>query len=166
MEIETIEKMAFVKLGFNHLETKKLVDNLNLVLANYQLHYQKLRNFHWNIEGSDFFDLHGKFEEEYNKVQLRIDEIAERIRVFGKKPVSNLSDYLELSEIKEVKTDLVASEMVQEVLNDFEKLHSFFSDTISTATDVDDKVTEDIMIGFMRDTEKTHWMLTSWLKKS
>lgn len=164
MELETKEKKAFAKLGFSKLETEKLVDNLNLALANYHLHYQKLRNFHWNIEGASFFELHEKFEEEYNKVQLRIDEIAERIRVFDKKPVSNLSDYLELSEIKESKSELSPKEMVKELLNDMEILLSVCADTIKTAEEIDDKSTEDLMIQFMQDTEKTHWMFTAWLK--
>lgn len=164
METAVKEQRTFEKLGFNKKETGKLVDNLNLVLANYHIHYQKLRNFHWNIVGADFFDLHNKFEEEYNKVQLRIDEVAERIRVFGKTPVSNLSDYLELSEIKEQKGQLSPNKMVNEILNDFEILLSFLLDTIKTAEDIDDKVTEDLMTEFMRDTEKTHWMFTAWNK--
>lgn len=88
------------KLGFDNEETKEIVESLNKLMANYHVHYQKLRNYHWNVEGHSFFELHEFFELEYNAVKLQIDEIAERIRVFGKKPVSTLKEYLEISEIK------------------------------------------------------------------
>ena len=83
---------TFAKLGFSHLETAEIVLNLNKLLANYHVHYQKLRNFHWNVEGPEFFELHQKFEEQYNEVKVNIDDIAERIRIFDKKPMSTLSE--------------------------------------------------------------------------
>src|SRR6056297_1340775 len=96
------------KLGFSEEETKDVVTTLNKLLANYQVHYQKLRNFHWNVEGKDFFELHEQFEEEYDAVKLQIDEIAERIRVFGKKPISTMQGYLDAAEIKEAGEDVKA----------------------------------------------------------
>jgi starvation-inducible DNA-binding protein len=46
--------MTYKKLGFEKEETEEIVEALNLLLANYHVHYQKLRNFHWNVEGPDF----------------------------------------------------------------------------------------------------------------
>lgn len=70
-----------------HLSTKSgktdtLVNKLNALLANYHVFYQKLRNFHWNVKGDDFFDQHEKFEQYYDTTKLNIDVIAERIRVW------------------------------------------------------------------------------------
>ena len=90
---------TYKKLGFSNEETQELVDHLNKLLANYQVHYQKLRNFHWNVEGPDFFDLHEQFEIEYDAVKAQIDEIAERIRVFGANPISTMQGYLDVAEI-------------------------------------------------------------------
>src|ERR1041384_7583830 len=77
-----------VKLGWTAKETDKISKALNDLLANYSVHYQKLRNYHWNVKGSDFFDLHIEFEQQYTEAQQNIDDIAERIRVFSKTPVS------------------------------------------------------------------------------
>ena len=59
MEVLEKEKMkemrTFRKLGFSSVETNDVVKTLNLLLANYQVHYQKLRDFHWNVTGSRFF---------------------------------------------------------------------------------------------------------------
>ena len=56
------EMKTFRKIGFSSVETNNVVKALNLLLANYQVHYQKLRDFHWNVTGPDFFDLHEQFE--------------------------------------------------------------------------------------------------------
>lgn len=167
METQTATKSekAYVKLGFTHLETEELVNAMNLLLANYHVHYQKLRNFHWNVEGPDFFDLHKKFEEQYEEVKLNIDVLAERIRIFGKKPVSTLGEYLELAEIREVGNDLRPYEMVQEVLTDFEDLLSFMTNVLDAANRVGDAATDDMVTGFIRRMEKIHWMLTAWTKE-
>ena len=156
---------TYKKLGFDSEETKDVVENLNKLLANLHVHYQKLRNYHWNVEGPDFFDIHETFEEEYNEVKLEIDEVAERIRVFGKTPYSTLSKYLEVSEIKETGTDLNADEMVKEILKDFEILLSFMVDTIEAAEKIGDISTDDLITGFMKRREKKHWMLTAFSKK-
>ena len=66
-------------LGLDKDKTALTVDELNILLADYHLYYQKLRNFHWNVIGKNFFDLHEKFEEMYDDAKLKIDEIAERV---------------------------------------------------------------------------------------
>ena len=111
---------TYKKLGFSNEETQELVDHLNKLLANYQVHYQKLRNFHWNVEGPDFFDLHEQFEIEYDAVKAQIDEIAERIRVFGANPISTMQGYLDVAEIEEAPENTDSTTMVDEVLKDYE----------------------------------------------
>jgi starvation-inducible DNA-binding protein len=153
------------KLGFDKTEAATLVEALNQLLANYHLHYQKLRNFHWNVKGADFFDLHEQFEERYNISKESIDEIAERIRTFGHTPLSNLSDYMKLSTIKESKSDLAAEKMVQEILKDYEILLSFLTDAMNAAIDMGDVGTQDMLNTLIQDMEKHHWMLSSFLGK-
>ncbi len=157
---------TYKKLGFESEETKEVVKNLNLLLANLHVHYQKLRNYHWNVTGADFFDIHETTEAEYNEVILEIDEIAERIRVFGATPISTLKEYLEVSEIKETGTDLESMEMVKEILRDQEVLLSFMVETIEAARAIGDISTDDLVTGFMKRREKMHWMLTSFVKES
>ncbi len=153
------------KLGFDQKETERLVEVMNTLLANYHLHYQKLRNFHWNVKGADFFDLHEQFEQRYDIAKESIDEIAERIRVFGQTPLSNLTDYLEHSNIKEAKTDVEAEDMVKEILKDYEILLSFLTDAMNAAIDIGDVGTEDMLNTFIQDMEKHHWMFSSFLGK-
>src|SRR5690625_654717 len=105
-------------MSFLNLDKEKVnatAKELNLLLADYHLYYQKLRNFHWNITGRDFFILHDKFEEMYNDTQVKIDEIAERILTLRFRPVSNYSEYLEKSNLKEASTSLRSEEHTSEL---------------------------------------------------
>ena len=162
MKKEEKAKKPFKKLGFSKLETAEIVKRMNLLLANYHVHYQKLRNYHWNVKGPDFFDIHEQFEIAYDEAKVNIDDIAERIRVFGQTPMSTLKEYLETSEIRETTTDLSSDEMVKEIINDFEILLSFMSDVVDSAIEIGDVGTEDLMKNFMKRIEKTHWMLTAF----
>lgn len=157
-------KKAYKKLGFTYLETAEIVVALNQLLANYQIHYHKLRSFHWNVEGPDFFELHETFEQDYNTTEKNIDEIAERIRVFGLKPRLSIKDTLELSEIKETTNLISGLEMVREVLKDFEILHDKMLDVLNAALETGDNATEQMISEFMRELEKRNWMYTSWCK--
>jgi starvation-inducible DNA-binding protein len=153
---------TYRKLGFSDEETLEIVEALDKFLANLQVHYQKLRNFHWNVEGKDFFELHTQFELEYNEVKVQIDEVAERIRVFGKKPTSTMAGYLALSEIEEASEETASEDMVQEILNDFEVLMSFMVEAIEAAENIGDSATADLISGFLKRTEQRHWMFSAW----
>lgn len=157
-------KKEFKKLGFTYLDTAEIVVALNQLFANYQIHYHKLRSFHWNIEGQDFFELHENFEQDYTTTAKNIDEIAERIRVFGVKPMLSIKDALDLAEIKEMKKSTSAVDMVREVLKDFEILHDKMLNVLNAALETGDNVTEQMISEFMRTLEKRNWMYTSWCK--
>jgi len=164
MEAVKAKNKTFKKLGFTYLETAEIVVGLNTLLANYQVFYNKLRNFHWNIEGPEFFELHEEFENEYNTVKENIDTVAERIRVFGVKSNFSLKKTLELSKIKEQEKNISALEMVREVLHDYEILHDSMLDAVNAALETGDVVTENMLTEFMTALEKRHWMFTAYLK--
>lgn len=164
METVKAKNKTFKKLGFTYLETAEIVVTLNTLLANYQVFYNKLRNFHWNVEGPDFFELHEEFENEYNVTKEQIDIVAERIRAFGIKPNFTLNKTMEMAQIKEPTKELTAIEMVREVLRDFETLHNNVLDGINASLETGDVVTENMLTEFMTHLEKRNWMFTSYLK--
>ncbi|MEP5612903.1 MAG: DNA starvation/stationary phase protection protein [Cyclobacteriaceae bacterium] len=155
-------KKTHWKLGYSKLETAEMVDALNKLLANYSVHYQKLRNFHWNVKGGDFFEIHEKFEDQYNVAKESIDDIAERIRVFGQTPMSTMREYLDTSVIKESGTELTGLQMVKAILKDYETLLEFMFGVIEVAIENGDSGTEDMIKGFVKQIEKNHWMLTAF----
>jgi starvation-inducible DNA-binding protein len=153
----------------NYLNIKEeqllpVVIELNTLLADYHLYYQKLRNFHWNILGRNFFDLHDQFEEMYTDARIKIDEIAERILTLRYHPMSNLSAYLKTARIKESSGKLEDRKMVKEILQAHNILLSQMSEVIAKADAIKDEGTIDLMGAYIREMEKTSWMLNAWNK--
>lgn len=170
MEVDKPTKLGtrqreFKKLGFSAMETVEINQGLNTLLANYHVYYQKLRNFHWNVKGPSFFQLHDKFEELYNDARVNIDDIAERIRVFGQTPMSTFQEYIENAEIKEVGSNLSAIEMVTEILHDIRVLLTHLEEAVNLAREHEDTGTEDMLTSFVQKLEKNHWMFSAWLKE-
>jgi starvation-inducible DNA-binding protein len=97
------------------------------LLATYQLHYQNLRSLHWNIKGQNFFELHLKYEELYNRYQIIIDDIAERLLVLEEKPFFSFTQYLENSKIAENKYITDGNEgMMSDLIREKEKTNWMF----------------------------------------
>ena len=163
-ETKTSTRKPFRKLGFTTMETAEIVISLKKLMANYQVYYHKMRNFHWNIEGSDFFELHEEFENEYNEAKVNIDDLAERIRVFGIMPSMTMTEVINISEIEETTDKLSAYEMVKEVLKDYQILHELMLDVINAALETGDIATENLIADNILALEKRHWMFSSWIK--
>ncbi|WP_298486940.1 DNA starvation/stationary phase protection protein [uncultured Maribacter sp.] len=154
--------MSYLKMNENKIEP--VVDALNLLLANYNVYYQKLRSFHWNILGENFFVLHNKFEELYTDARIKIDEIAERILTLRYHPVSDFSAYLKMAKIKEESALLTDKQMVGSILEDHGLLLEQMRIIVSKANAAGDEGTIDVIGGYIRELEKTSWMLNAWKK--
>lgn len=153
-------------LGLDEKKTTNTVKELNVLLADYHLYYQKLRNYHWNVIGKNFFDLHEKFEELYDDAKIKVDEIAERILTLRFQPTSNLSDYLEISNLKESKSDITDSQMIKNLLADHGTLLKQMRKVVDVAEKGGDEGTIDLIGAYIRELEKTSWMLDAWKMKT
>ena len=152
--------MNYLNIKEKNLEP--IVSELNLLLADYNLYYQKLRGFHWNILGRNFFDLHNKFEELYNDAKIKIDEIAERILTLRYHPISTFNEYLKVSNVKEVSSLISDKQMVDEILNDHQQLLQQMNRVITAADKSGDEGTIDLIGAYVRELEKASWMLDAW----
>jgi starvation-inducible DNA-binding protein len=151
-------------VGIDRKKAEKLVIELNILLADYEIFYQNLRGLHWNIKGKEFFELHEKFEELYKDAFVKIDEIAERVLTLEGEPLHTYTDYLETAEIKEEKNVTDATKGVEVVVNNFSTLVQKERIILSLAADADDEGTVSLMSDYISETEKTLWMLNSYLK--
>jgi len=151
-------------LNMNDKKITPIVVELNTLLAEYNVYYQKLRNFHWNIQGKAFFDLHDQFEDLYSDARLKIDEIAERILTLNYRPLSRMKEYLEISKIEESSNDLSDIEMVAMILNDHKMLLKQMKIVINHASNAEDEGTIDLLGAYIRELEKASWMLSAWMK--
>ena len=148
------------------LELKtQVIDELQLQLANYQVFYAKLQNFHWHIKGRHFFELHQKFEEMYDSVFEKIDATAERIVGLGGRANGTLAEYLKLSTLDEASTESSEEEMVTQIIEDLETVIAAHRNAIEACESEEghsDEFTIDMLVGFLRDLEKDLWMLTQF----
>lgn len=150
-------------IGLDVQKSTELATMLNDLLANYQMFYQNLRGFHWNIKGSAFFELHLKFEELYNDAVIKVDEIAERVLTLQSVPLHTFEDYLATAEIKSFKRDKVGSESVKIVIDNFTTLIQKERTILAKAGEADDEGTVSQMSDYITETEKTLWMLNSYM---
>lgn len=151
-------------LHWSARDRKRIVDSLNTLLANYQVHYQKLRNYHWNVTGGDFFDIHEQLELQYTEAQANIDLIAERVRVFRERPLSTYAEYLMQSTLKEYATVPTSDKMMKNILADYITLLDLMCDTVEITLELNDSGTERMVKGFIEQLEKHHWMLSAFTK--
>ncbi|MBC7915664.1 MAG: DNA starvation/stationary phase protection protein [Pyrinomonadaceae bacterium] len=158
--------MKAEEIGLKETEVKSIVDQLNELLANYHIHYQKLRGCHWNVRGKSFFTLHVKFEELYTNAVESIDELAERILTLGKSPLSTYQEYINISRIKEIDTVGVEDvALVDAVLKDFAALIEIEREIMESTSECGDDGTNDMINRFMQFKEKNTWMLRAFSGK-
>jgi starvation-inducible DNA-binding protein len=151
-------------IGIDKAKAEVLILRLNDLLANYQLFYQNLRGLHWNIKGKEFFELHLKFEELYNDAVIKVDEIAERILTLEGEPLHTFTDYLNTTEIKEEKNITKGEEGVEIIVANFTTLINKERVILSLASEADDEGSVSLMSDYIAQTEKTLWMLSSYLR--
>ena len=150
------------RLGLDKTKIRNTADHLKIVLADTFILYTKTLNFHWNIVGADFAGLHVFFEGQYKALALSVDEIAERIRTLGFKAPGTLVEFLHLTTLHEVKEDMNDAEMIQNLLDDHEKIAAHIRSGLYELDDLD-VGSRGLLEGLITGHEKTAWMLRSHL---
>lgn len=150
-------------IGLDKVKSEKLAEGLQGLLNNYSVFYQNTRGYHWNIKGDKFFELHLKFEELYNNLFLKIDEVAERILTLGHTPIHRFSTYLAHSTIKESDEVVNGRNAVGEIVSAFKIVIAQQRELLELAADANDEGTNALMSDYIREQEKLVWMYTSYL---
>ncbi len=150
-------------IGLDEAKAADLAGRLNTLLANYSIFYQNTRGYHWNIRGEKFFELHVKFEELYNDLLLKIDEIAERILTLGFSPAHNYSDYNTMATIKESREVSDGMKAVENILGSFQTIISLQRELLKISEDANDEGTNALMSDYIRAQEKLVWMYSAFL---
>ena len=152
-------------IGIESEKAEELKDKLNNLLADYTVFYINTRGFHWNIKGDKFFELHVKFEELYNALFLKIDEIAERILTLGFTPLHSYSEFLKHAEVREAHNVSDGTEAIRSILSSFAILIKKQRDILSLSGEADDEGTNALMSDYIREQEKLIWMYKAYLNE-
>jgi starvation-inducible DNA-binding protein len=143
-----------------------LVSILNDLLSDEYVLYTKTRNYHWNVVGPQFNDLHKFFEAQYEALDETIDEVAERARALGGRALGTLAEFAKHARLKERPGDVPdARSMLADLLADHESLVRQLRDDLETAMEKHkDAGTSDFLTGLMEKHEKMAWMLRAFLQ--
>ena len=152
-------------IGLTDEQREGVVLILTTVLADEYLLYTKTRNYHWNVVGPQFNDLHRFFEAQYNELNTIVDDVAERARALGGKAIGTLGEFLKHTRLKEPQGEYPqAGEMLANLLADHEAtIRQLRGDLEACADKYHDMGTNDFLIGLMEKHEKTAWMLRSFV---
>ena len=155
--------MKVNKIGLYPEKSQEVSNQLNELLANFQIYYQNLRGVHWNIKGKNFFDLHVKFEELYTDANMKVDLIAERILTLSNTPLHTFEDYISHAKVpvgKNVSNDVDAVKLIVMSLTELLKIERTI---LEQADNANDEGTNSMMSDFIAEQEKTVWMMNAWL---
>lgn len=158
--------MTLNSIGLNENKAKDLANDLNNLLANFQIYYQNLRGVHWNIKGKRFFDLHVKFEELYTDANVKVDLIAERILTLGTTPLHTFEDYTAIAKVPVGKDVSVDEKAVRLIVDSLTTLLKIERQILDKSDELNDEGTNAMMSDFITEQEKTVWMLKAWLGES
>lgn len=149
-----------------NMETKtetQVVSKLNQLLINFQVHYQNLRLFHWNVKGPFFFVLHEKFEELYRDAAEKIDEVAERILALEGVPKGSLKNIVSKAHVESHEEIMEANAMVEAIVTGHKILIGNLNEVIKAAEVEGDEGTIDLFTSYIQELEKENWMMKSYL---
>jgi starvation-inducible DNA-binding protein len=155
--------MSQIDIGISEGSRQKIAQGLKKLLADSYTLYLQTHNFHWNVTGPQFRELHLMFEEHYTELAIAVDDIAERIRTLGFAAPGTYRAFAELSSVKEIDGVPEAKEMVTILMQAHETVVRTSREVLKIAQEADDESSASLIGDRMRVHEKTAWMLRATL---
>ena len=156
--------MTNIDIGINQQDREQVAEHLKRLLADSYTLYLQTHNFHWNVTGPMFNQLHLMFEDHYNELAIAVDDIAERIRSLDIAAPGTYKAFSQLSSIKEVDGVPNAQEMTSILTKSHEQVVKTCRAALSIAQNADDESSAALISDRMRVHEKTAWMLRALSK--
>ncbi len=152
-----------INIGIASAERESIAEKLQALLADSYTLYLQTHNFHWNVTGPYFQQLHALFETHYTELALAVDEIAERIRTLGVAAPASYKAFAALSSINEIDGVPSAQEMLKILTANNEQVVRTCRDALLVAQEAGDESSAALISDRMRVHEKAAWMLRASL---
>ncbi len=153
-----------IEIGISEKNRQAVANSLNKLLADEQILYAKTRNYHWNVEGSNFMEMHLFYERLYTELAESIDEVAERIRKIGHYAQGRLEDFLAQTNLLEGEYTNDQNTQLKNLLDDHETLIRELRKAID---DFDEKYKDtgssDFVTGLLKQHEQWAWFIRSYI---
>jgi len=141
-----------------------LADSLKTLLATEFAYYLKAHAFHWNVEGSDFYQYHKFFQKIYEDAYSAVDPTAEYIRALGEYTPGSMERFLELSVIPGQTKIPRARLMIEELLANSGQMIQLLDLCFEEATQENKQDIANFIAERLSQTNKFAWQLRSSLK--
>lgn len=152
-------------IGLTEKNSQAIAQKLNTILADEFLLSLKTRNYHWNVEGSNFMEMHKFYEGLYDELDAIVDEVAERVRTLGHYSEGRMVDFLKLTNLEEEAYSNDQNTQLKSLLNDHETMVRQLRKDIDMMQDkYKDAGNADFLTGLMEKHEKWAWFIRSYLK--
>lgn len=122
------------------------------------------KNCHVNITGSDFFQLHAAFGSIYDRASDDLDDIAERMRALDAMVAMCLSEADDMSGLPCLKAPFTAQDAVATLISAQSIIIADLTSLMNKADASGDKVTANFLQDRIAATQKSNWMLKSYLR--
>lgn len=140
----------------------KTIEVLKQIQADSIVFFMKTHNYHWNVKGVNFPQIHSATQEIYENFADIFDDVAERIIQLGGVPLVTLADALKVSKIaEESKQSFVANEVLDGVLKEYKYFEGVFKELSKIADESGDKVTSAFADDKVAQLQKSIWMLSA-----
>jgi len=153
------------QLGINSQGLDEIGNGLKEILANSYVLMMKTQTYHWNVRGKMFISIHELTETFYNDLFTAVDNIAERIRSLGHLAPASLSEFAQMSNLKESNNQYNGLEMIKDLVSANEMISQMCREKIAVANKYDDEATADMLTVRLGVHEKHAWMLRAFLEE-
>ena len=146
---------------------EKLYKLLSDTQASLFVLFQKTWNYHWNVSGSDFPQLHELFGGQYEAMFEEVDRISEHMRYLNIRPVSTMNRMIEVSSIEGPANGnqvIDAKGMVEQLLADNQKVIEMFKDISEESEKQRSYATANLVQDFMEAHGVNVYKLRSYLQ--
>ena len=151
-------------IGLSEESMHASVKLLSLLLSDEVMLYTKTRNYHWNVSGESFMELHKLFQSQYTELEETIDSVAERVGKMGGKSIGTMKEFLEQTRLKEYPGQYgTQKDMMLDLLNDHQTLAVEIRKDVETSAKNKDAGTADFFTGILEQHETTAWVLRRYL---
>lgn len=152
-----------VNIGISETHLQYVAEQLNKLLADEVLLYMKTRNFHWNIEGPNYQEMHDFYERQYQQLDQIIDQIAERIRSIGHYAEARLADYLKLTNLIESPYTNLQNDQLKSLLASHETIIHLLRRLVPLFEQHQDMGSSDFVTRLLGTHETMAWKIRAYL---
>lgn len=150
-----------IGISDNHLQSVGLA--LNKLLADEAILYMQTRNYHWNVEGPNFSEMHLFYERQFTELDEIMDSVAERIRMIGHFTEARIGDFLKLTDLIEQPNTNDQNGQLKNLLHSQETIIRKLRKLITAFVEEDKDIgSSDFATQLLGRHEKMAWMIRAY----